>query len=602
MEQSQRRSGPARDRLSGRGLAKPAITAAALVAAIGGFLSYENQYVSDDTAVPSPISCAGHSTSTPDCLSPETIAAPVPQEIEGMDRQNRPEVGYPPDTRERSPRRAWQQPDRASVLVPGHTLVELCAGSPTLAVSHCQAHTTGDLHALAAAGGNTDEEEGSSISGHVLSAEGQSLEGVSVVALPDRLEDDSIKVTEQLRFWTVTDSVGAYSFSGLPAGEYTIRSARQGPYQPARVSARTGVDYADLVMNRNLELIVGGQVVGNFGEPIEGATVFPALLGQPSVQTGLDGRFELPLSIKPEVASLTLRFRMAGYREQSARIKLGGYPDSTTEEVRVVMDTVQSWTSLEGMVTDDAGEPLVGRRVELWPKQGRQTQSTTTDGAGRYAFSFVEAPADYRLVVTGGDGFKDVGKEVYVTTQMNDVDLIANAYQAGTVTGQLANQDGTPIADFQLVLRHVESYEPNAVVSTDSLGYFEIPEAPSGELVISSLSSPAVLVKGLELRPGERKHLPLVLDWGGHSIQGQVVDPGGNPVPASRVILNWSHRDELLNTQATRRTATDSHGRFAFSNLGPGPHSIKVDAPGFLGVDIDHDLSRQGYDLTVRLN
>jgi hypothetical protein len=57
-----------------------------------------------------------------------------------------------------------------------------------------------------------------------------------------------------------------------------------------------------------------------------------------------------------------------------------------------------------------------------------------------------------------------------------------------------------------------------------------------------------------------------------------------------------------VNTQATRRTATDSQGQFTFSNLGPGPHSLKVDAPGFLGVDIDHDLSRQGYDLTVRLN
>jgi protocatechuate 3,4-dioxygenase beta subunit len=602
MEQSQRRSGPARDRLSGRRLAKPAITIAALVAAVGGFLLFDNRHDADETAAPSPVSCDGHSTSTLDCLSSGTTAASMQPAVEGIDQQNPQEVRHPPDTRDRSPRRAWQQQDQAAVLVPGRTLVELCASTPAIAVSHCQAHTTGDLHALAAAGGNKDDEEGFSISGHVLSSEGQSLEGVSVVALPDRLEDDSITVTEQLRFWTVTDSVGAYSFSGLPAGEYTIRSARQDTYQPARVSARTGVDYADLVMNRNLELVVEGQVVGNFGEPIDGATVFPALLGQPSVQTGLDGRFELPLSVKPEVASLTLRFRMAGYREQSTRIRIGGYPESTTEEVRVVMDTVKSWTSLEGIVTDDAGDPLAGRRVELWPKHGRQTQSTMTDKAGRYAFSFVEAPADYRIVVTGGDGFRDVGQEVHVTTRMHEVELVAHAYQAGTVTGQLANQDGTPIADFQLVLRHIESNEPNAIVSTDSLGYFEIPEAPSGELVISSLSTPAVLVKGLELKPGERKDLPLVLDWGGHSIQGQVVDPRGNPVPASRVILNWSHRDELLNTQATRRTATDSHGRFAFSNLGPGPHSLKVDAPGFLGVDIDHDLSRQGYDLTVRLN
>jgi hypothetical protein len=164
------------------------------------------------------------------------------------------------------------------------------------------------------------------------------------------------------------------------------------------------------------------------------------------------------------------------------------------------------------------------------------------------------------------------------------------------------NQNGFPIPDFELVLKNVESRNPVAVVRTDSLGNFEIPAAPAGELVFSSVSTPSVLMKGLHLEPGQRVDMPMVLDWGGHSIRGQVVDSRGNPVPASRVVLNWSHRDERLDTQTTRRTATDVHGRFAFSNLGPGPHSLKVDAPGFLGVDIDHDLSRQGYGLTVRLN
>ena len=602
MEQSRRPPGQGRDKPSRGGLTKPALIAAALVAAVGGLLSFEFQYDPENNAVPSSVNCETHGAQMPDCISPETIAKSERSVMEGGDPRKPPTVEPWKETRDRSPRRAWQQQDPASALEPGQTLAELCASSPELAASQCQSYTTGDLRAFVATGGRNDEEEGSSISGRVLSAEGQALGGVSVIALPDRLEDAAIEVTDRLRFWTVTDSVGAYSFNGLPAGEYTIRSARQDSYQPSRVSARTGVDYADLVMNRNLALTVEGQVVGSFGEPIDGVTVFPTLLGQPSVQTGLDGRFELRLSVKPEVTAVTLRFRMAGYQEQSARIRIGGYPELGTDEVQVVMDTVRSWTSLEGIVTDDAGEPLAGRRVQLRSKLGRQAQNATTDEAGRYVFSFVEAPADYRIVVTGGDGFRDVWKEVHVTTQISDIDLVASAYDTGTVTGQLANQDGVPIGDFELVLRHVGSREPNAVVSTNSLGYFEIPGAPSGELVISSLSTPAVLVKGLQLEPGERKHLPLVLDWGGHSIQGQVVDPSGSPVPASRVILNWSHRDELVSTQTTRRTATDSQGRFAFSNLGPGPHSLKVDAPGFLGVDIDHDLSRQGYNLTVSLN
>ena len=151
-------------------------------------------------------------------------------------------------------------------------------------------------------------------------------------------------------------------------------------------------------------------------------------------------------------------------------------------------------------------------------------------------------------------------------------------------------------------MKNVDSIEPNAVVRTDSLGNFKIANAPAGDLVISSVSTPSVLIKGLQLEPGELIHVSMMLDWGDHSIRGQVVDPTGIPVPASRVVLNWSHRDETLDMYTTRRTATDSEGRFAFSNLGPGPHSLKVDAPGFLSVDIDHDLSREGYNLTVRLN
>jgi hypothetical protein len=256
---------------------------------------------------------------------------------------------------------------------------------------------------------------------------------------------------------------------------------------------------------------------------------------------------------------------------------------------------------LTGSVSDDVGQPLAGYRVELSSSTSRKTQHTSTDESGRYTFTFVESPADYELLVLGGAAFKDAEKYIHVTTDMKEVDLVTEAYGVGTVAGRLLNQSGMPIADFDLVLRNVESRESNAVVTTDSLGNFEI-SAPAGEVGMSSLSTPTVLVQGLHIEPGDRVYLPMVLDWGDHSIRGLVIDSKGNPVPASRVILNWSRRDDQLNTLATRRTATDSQGQFAFTNLGPGPHSLKVDAPGFPGVEIDHDLSRQGYDLTVRLN
>jgi protocatechuate 3,4-dioxygenase beta subunit len=570
--------------------------------AAGAFLYLADGHRSIDHATPSQDSCKGQDASSLECPTPNPIPEPSATSAYRAGAQDLQKVAHLPNTRQRVPRRAWQQEGIASALLPGQSLAELCVDSPDAAVSDCRALTTAGLRSLTDTSDSNNEDKEPSISGRVLSADGQPLESVSLVALPERLDEEAISLSKNLRFWTVSDSLGAYSFSGLPAGEYMIRSARHGPYLPARISARNGIDYADLIMSRHLDVRIEGQVVDRFGKPLEGVTVLPMLLGQPSATTGSDGRFALPVSAKPDVFAINLRFQMAGYKEQSSKVTLSGHRELVADEIKVAMEMVESWTSLKGTVSDDGGQPLPGRRVELRPKAGGQTQSTTTDEKGVYTFAFVEAPANYRLVVSGGSGFKDVKQDITVTTTGKEFNVATERFETGAVVGQLVNQHGAPIADFEFLLKNVDSIEPSAVVRTDRLGNFKIPDVPAGDLVISSVSTPSVLIKGLRLEPGEQIHVSMVLDWGDHSIRGQVVDSTGIPVPASRVVLNWSHREETLDMYTTRRTATDSEGRFAFSNLGPGPHSLKVDAPGFLSVDIDHDLIRQGYDLTVKMN
>ena len=602
MDQSRRRFGRTEQGLRRRRNKRLPIAAAAVMTAVGAFLYFADWHRSVDRVTLSFDACAGQKASTSDCPTRKPASLSTAVSTCSVGAQDPPGAEHLSSIASGLPRRAWQQAGDASALSPGHTLTEFCDISLDVAVAHCRALTTADLRSLTDTSDSSDDITERSISWRVLSAEGQALEGVAIVALPERLDDEAIRLSEKLRFWTISDAFGAYSFKGLPAGEYMIRSARQGVYQPARVSARNGIDYADLIMPRHLEISVAGRVADRFGTPLEGVTVSPGVLGQPSVKTGIDGRFELPLSVKPEISSLAVRFQMPGYKEQSSRVMVGGHFEPTIEEIKVEMEMVESWTTLKGMVTDDAGKPLAGRRVELTPKAGRGSQSATTDKKGRYAFAFVEAPADYRLVVSGGGGFKDVKKDIHVTTTGKEFDVATERFETGAIAGQLVNQHGSPIAEFEFLLKNVDSLEANAVVWTDSLGNFKITDVPAGDLVISSVSTPSVLIKGLHLEPGELIHVSMVLDWGDHSIRGQVVDTTGSPVPASRVVLNWSHREEALDMQTTRRTATDSEGRFAFSNLGPGPHSLKVDAPGFVGVDIDHDLNRQGYDLTVRMN
>ncbi len=496
---------------------------------------------------------------------------------------------------------------------PGYTMAELCSANLLENVPSCVTGSYATIIATSESAATSGSTPGYSISGRVVTADQGGVGSVTIIASPERLKDTSKTYNSQvLRFWTVSDSLGNYSLDGLPEGKYTIRSGTHGPYQSARISARTGVDYADLVVFRNIAAIVEGQVLTARGEPLEGVTVLPLLLGQPSVLTGDDGHFRLPVTLKPTINSFALRFQRPGFSEQSTKVifqnagrknptdTLSRAP--TIAAMQVVMHPVESWTALDGAVYSESGEPLAGRTVELRPRAAQQKYTTTTDANGNYSFPVIESPSEYRLTVFGGFDHKDYQQDLQMKADTGELNVFLEPYEFGEITGQVVNQNGEPVTDFGLVLRNIGSQKPHVVVRTDDSGNFTIPVAPAGDLIMASQSAPSILVQGLHLEPGEKMHLPLVLDWGQHEIRGSVVDTRGNPVPASRIVLQWSYESDGITTRATRRTASDTQGYFAFSNLGPGPHSLQIAAPGFSTVDINHDLRRQGYDLTVRLN
>ena len=487
-------------------------------------------------------------------------------------------------------------------LRPAYTMAELCAAGIDGGGYRCETGTYDGAFTPSGRGASAGVSSGHAISGRVLTAEGAGLAGITIVAAPERLAEGVAPAGGTLRFWTVTDSLGAYTLNGIPDGQYTIRSRALGQYPSARISARAEAGRADLVVRANIEATAAGTVVDTAGAPLEGVTVLPALPGQPSVLTGDDGRFSLPVRLNTATRSFALRFQLPGFHEQAATIE--STPDGTADPapVRVVMQAVDAWTSVTGKVLSDSQEPLAGRKVELRPQSSPRSYTATTDSKGRYAFPTVESGADYRLIVNGGADHKDHQQSLHVTADMGEQDVTLSAFSFGEVTGQLVNLSGDPVPDFGLVLRNTGSRSPNAVVSTDADGRFGVPTAPAGDLVVASQSTPAFLVEGLHLKAGERLHLPLVLDWGPHEIRGVVLDAKGKPVPASRIVLQWSHQSDGITTRTTRRTAADSDGHFAFNQLGPGPHSLQILAAGFPAVLVDHDVGRQGQDLTVRLN
>ncbi len=125
--------------------------------------------------------------------------------------------------------RAWHDNQANSHAPrPGYTMAELCLTGLDAKGFRCQTGNYDETFNASESGAASDSVSGYTISGHVLTSEGIGLNGVMIVASPERLKGRRIPDSETLRFWTMTDSLGAYSLDGLPDGEYTIRSGTQG--------------------------------------------------------------------------------------------------------------------------------------------------------------------------------------------------------------------------------------------------------------------------------------------------------------------------------------------------------------------------------------
>jgi hypothetical protein len=525
----------------------------------------------------------------------------------------------PPDTgrlaTQQQSRTAYGEPNQAEapswrellLQEPETTIAELCAARPDDSDIRCRSWTWNGVgtNSAAAAEGNVASPWERTIAGRVIGTDGIGIGYMTVLAstLSHPADGDQTNSNAMpVRYRTKTDSTGFYSFHALPEGDYALRASGYGNYRSPRITVHTGVRYADIVLKETIPFAVQGRVISSEGYPLGGVTVLPVVTGVPSVVTNDDGYFHLSVALKSGVRAIELRFQNPGYHEEYASVGRGGLTAVNGTDVEIVMRPVRYWTAVSGTVNDAAGKAIIGQSVQLRPIRDRRRYATLTDDQGQFFFDAVEAPVEYQLRVSGGTDNADYSQRLLVTRDEADFHIVVEPYEFGEITGRLVDLDGSPIPDLQLALRNTASSTPNALIRSGADGSFALRKAPAGELVMASRSTPSILVRGVHLEPGEHLHVPLVLDWGEHEIRGLVLDRHGNPAAASRIVLKWFHHTGGISSRSTRRTAADAQGNFLFSQLGPGPHLLEVNAPGYPALTLDYDATRQGYDLTVRLN
>jgi hypothetical protein len=255
-----------------------------------------------------------------------------------------------------------------------------------------------------------------------------------------------------------------------------------------------------------------------------------------------------------------------------------------------------------GTVRNAQGGPVIGQRIQMSSRKARETYRATTDGQGRFVMEGVEVSDDYLLSINGLEDYQDYFEgNLRVTEAGLTLAIELKDKDMSKLRGQMVDVYGNPVPNFTLLLQTKETSYYNTHVVGDAVGAFVVENAPAGELRLRTESSPYHRIEGIRPVAGGEDYVLIVLDTGRGEIRGRVLDDKNYPVAVPNISLTWSYVQNGVRSTSRRTTTADAQGDFRFSQLGPGGHTLTINAPGYEPVRIDHDPAAQGSDVVVRL-
>ncbi len=420
-----------------------------------------------------------------------------------------------------------------------------------------------------------------SISGAVLDDSGSLLSGIRVSARPVGMPGAGNRTGNELI--QVTDALGSFSFDRLEDnGEYQLAVAESTDHHGGYLRVRTGVDNAELRLQRKRQIHVYGLISDKSGHSLSGARVRTLGSGT-TVIADTAGAYEIIADSLPGGQAPVLEFAHQDHRELRQRVETAMDLEVSEYRLDVELEPVGQKVDVVGQVIGPGGKMISGIRIWITSPKPGNYRRTISDQWGDFRFDGIEVGDSYRLGVDANANFKAYVSEPFQVgpyDTVHDVRLEGSEY--ADLSGRVLDPEGEPLGHFTLWLKTIDSGQNARVpITTDGSGYFQAEGIPAGPVQLETASQPRLQAGGVVLEPGESRYVEFPLDWGGEWMFGRVIDTRGDPVPQARITLQWSmHYSEVTST-SHRQAFSDIGGHFTMTNLGGFDYQVTVQAPGF---------------------
>lgn len=400
---------------------------------------------------------------------------------------------------------------------------------------------------------------------------------------------------------TVSDARGTYHFPKVPAGWYVLRAVREpdlasGFIEGVVVPAGAAPTEQTIVVERQprAELEVRR---AEDGTPVKDAqcSFAPFLPSVLALRGSTDARGRFPLGpVAPGRYALTVRAPgLTTLLEQEVRVDADGGGGQETVLLSVAM---QPAAALEGVVTDDRGEPVAfaelfavnqdgqagplarpgdaGVRQQIRTLLGAggvpsQERAGRSDAAGRFLLDGLPA-GEWNLLCLHITHLPALVGTYRLAAGQVLHDVKIRMEQAGLLRGRVVDGEGDPVLSAKV------HFEDQASTATDAQGRFVLTGVRGEGRLLVQAGGFTPLQRRVRVEPGAgdgSEPLLLTLDPELTPFVGYVLGPDGEELPGATVVVQGAGG-------LTGQTVTGRSGSFRLTDPPPPPWTVTVSAPG----------------------